>query len=356
MKNALYLLLVSVMLLSGCSDQEGDPVKRATSPVVVYKVHAVTVSDRVEVPGTAQADESVYITARVAGRVEVINFSDGQQVSKGDVIARMDQDEERAQLTAAQTQLAEHQREIRRLETLLARKAAAKRDLDERKTLAAVTASAIREIRARLDELTLIAPFAGRLGIRRVSPGALIQPGAVITTLDAAEKIKLDFTVATTELSGLTTGVPVEASCDVLPGEIFRGKVTGMDSRIDPLTRSMLMRAEIDNSEGKLIPGMLMRVVLQNRTRQSLVVPEESITQKQDKQFLTLVGVDGKAEIRAVETGLRRGGTVEIRHGLADGELVVVRGMGFVQAGQPVSISDTWDEIRDSQYSPAAAR
>ncbi|OIO68719.1 MAG: hypothetical protein AUJ57_09840 [Zetaproteobacteria bacterium CG1_02_53_45] len=339
------------LILCACGNQADAPKQRQNSSVVVLKAHTLLLSDHVEALGTAQADESITITARIAGRLEEVNFSDGQQVKKGDVIARMDQDEEQAQLVAAGVQLVEHQREIKRLESLLARKAAAARDLDLRKTQAALTASTIKEIKARISELTLRAPFAGRLGIRRVSPGAMIQPGTVITTLDAAEKIKLDFTVASTELDGLTTGMAVEASCDALPGELFSGKLTGMDSRIDPLTRSMLLRAEIDNKDGKLVPGMLMRVVLKSHERESLVVPEESVTQKQKQHFLTLVGADGRVELRAVETGLRRHGVVEIVHGLAAGELVMVRGMGFAKAGQTVSISETWDSIRDHQYS-----
>ena len=349
-KPCLTALLTLSILVAGCSDQSASSRQQPAKPVVVLKSYLTTLHDRVEALGTAQADESVNITAKVSGRLEHIHFSDGQQVSKGQVIARMDQDEERAQLAAAEAQLVEHQREIKRIETLLARKAAATRDLDERRTLAAVTASTIKEIKARIQELTLTAPFAGRLGIRRVSPGALIQPGTLITTLDAAEKIKLDFTVASTQLNGVTTGVAVEATSDILPDEIFRGVITGMDSRIDPVTRSMLLRAELDNSQGKLIPGMLMRVVLLSRERQALMVPEESITQKQGKHFLTLVDADNRVEVRAVEIGLRARGVVEVRHGVSAGEMVVVRGMGFVRTGQKVSISETWQQIRDGQY------
>lgn len=351
------LAVIMFALLASACDNQGETTKQKKNrSVVVLKAYSISLAERVEALGTAQASESITITARVAGRLEDINFSDGQMVKKGHMIARMDQDEQLAQLVTAEVQLAEHQREIKRLRQLLARKAVATRTLDERKTLAAITASSIKEIKARLNELTLTAPFAGRLGIRRVSPGAMIQPGTVITTLDAADIIHLDFTIASTQLTGLTTGTPIEASSDVLPAEKFSGTITSMDSRIDPLTRSMLMRAEIDNREAKLIPGMLMRVVLHSEKRQSLVVPEESITQQQDKHFLTLVAADGRAEIRPVETGLRERGLVEIRHGLAAGERVVVRGMGFVKAGQMLNISETWDSIRDSHYPADEAR
>jgi len=339
-----------VLLVPACGEQQESARKVPARPVVVLKSYAMPLSDRMEALGTAQANESITITATVAGRLEEIAFRDGQQVHKGDVIARLDQDEERAQLVAAEVQLAEHAREVKRLQTLLARKAAATRELDERKTLAAVTASSIQQIKARIDELTLRAPFDGKIGIRRVSPGALIQPGQVITTLDEVDPIKLDFSIPATMLQGLKPGDRIEAHADALGDEVFTGTVSATDSRIDPLTRSMLIRAMIANPDGKLIPGMLMRVSLLANERQAMVVPEESITQRQDKHYLTLVTADGKAELREVEPGLRRDGLVEIKHGLAADERVVVRGMGFVKSGQAVSISETWDRIRSSQF------
>jgi membrane fusion protein (multidrug efflux system) len=349
---SLPLLTVGLLalLLSACGDQGDSSRKAPAKPVVVLKAYALTLSDQVEALGTAQANESITITAKISGRLEEIAFTDGQQVHKGDLIARLDQKEEQAQLTAAEVQLAEHTREVKRLQTLLARKAAATRDLDERKTLAAVAASNIQQIKARISELTLKAPFDGKIGIRRVSPGALIQPGQVIATLDEIDPIKLDFSIPSTMLQGLKPGDRIEARAEALGDHLFTGTVSATDSRIDPLTRSMLLRAMIDNPEGQLIPGMLMRVTLLANEREAMVVPEESITQKQDRHFITLVTADGKAEVRAVQIGLRRDGLVEIRQGLVAGELVVVRGMGFIKSGQAVSVSETWEKIRDSQF------
>ena len=346
----LTVCLLLTLFVSACGDKDVTANKSAVKPVVVLKAYAILLSDQVEALGTAQANESITITATVAGRLEEIAFRDGQQVHKGDVIARLDQDEERAQLVAAEVQLAEHVREVKRLQTLLARKAAATRELDERKTLAAVTASSIQQIKARIDELTLRAPFDGKVGIRRVSPGALVQPGQVIATLDEVDPIKLDFSIPATMLQGMKPGDHIEARADALGEQVFTGVVSATDSRIDPLTRSMLLRAIIANPDGRLIPGMLMRVTLLANERQAMVVPEESITQKQDKHYITLVTPEGKAELRVVQPGLRRDGLVEIRQGLAAGERVVVRGMGFVKPGQAVSISETWDKIRDSQF------
>ncbi|HCS12958.1 MAG: efflux transporter periplasmic adaptor subunit [Zetaproteobacteria bacterium CG06_land_8_20_14_3_00_59_53] len=349
---SLFAVFLLAGLIGACSSQD-DAAGRSTGAkqVVALNVYSIRLSDRVEALGTAQANESITITSKVAGRLESIDFADGQQMHKGDVIARLDQDEEKAQLEAAVVQLAEHTREVKRLQELLQRKAAAMRELDERKTLAALTASNIEQIKARIDELTLRSPFDGKVGIRRVSPGALVQPGQVIATLDQMDPIKLDFSIPATMLQGLKPGDHIEARADALGEQVFTGTVSATDSRIDPLTRSMLIRAIIHNPDGRLIPGMLMRVTLLANQRDAVVVPEESITQKEDRHFLTIVTDQGKAELRAVTPGMRRDGLVEITKGLNTGELVVVRGMGFVKPGSPVRVSETWDTIRDSQFS-----
>lgn len=348
---SVCLFSLLCLLVSACGGPDGASGNKVKAKqVVALKVYTVQLSDRMEALGTAQANESITITSKVAGRLESIDFADGQQVHKGDVIARLDQDEEKAQLEAATVQFAEHAREVKRLQELLQRKAAAMRELDERKTMAALTASNIEQIRSRIAELTLRSPFDGKVGIRRVSPGALVQPGQVIATLDQVDPIKLDFSIPATMLQGLKAGDRIRARADALGEQIFTGTVSATDSRIDPLTRSMLLRAIISNPDGRLIPGMLMRVTLLANQRNAVVVPEESLTQRQDRHFLTIVTPEGKAELRVVEPGMRNDGLVEIRKGLTAGELVVVRGMGFVKPGSPVTVSETWDTIRDSQF------
>ncbi|OIO67346.1 MAG: efflux transporter periplasmic adaptor subunit [Zetaproteobacteria bacterium CG_4_9_14_3_um_filter_49_83] len=361
MKNlnqCLSLLLLSLLALSfSACDSQQQPTKQASEKtVVVLNVQPLQISDRVESLGTAQANESITITSKLAGRIEEILFTDGQQVEQGDVLVRLDQDEEEAQLKAAEVQLAEHAREINRLQKLLAHKAAATRDLDERKTLAAVTASDIQQIRARVGELTLKAPFAGKIGIRRISPGALLQPGQVIATLDMVNPIKLDFSIPSTMMQGLAVGERIEAQADALTERVFIGTVSATDSRIDPLTRSILLRALINNDDGALIPGMLMRVVLLANERQALMVPEECITQKQQRHYLTLADAQDKAEIRPVTIGTRQYGMVEIIKGLSAGERVVVRGMGFTKPGAKLQIIEVWDHIQGNQFSQQAGQ
>jgi len=343
----LRLLILSTCLLfiQACSQEEPNHQTPAARPVVVLKAYQETISTRVEALGTAQANESITITPNIAGRLEKISFSDGQQVNKGDIITEFDHDEELAQLAAATAQLAEQLREIERLKTLLKKKAAATRDLDERLTLATVARSAITEIKSRISDRVLRAPFAGKLGIRRISPGALVQPGQIITTLDAVDPIRVAFNLSATHLSTLHHGMSIEAYGAALPGEIFTGSITAIDSRIDPVSRSILTHAEIANPDARIKPGMLMHVSLLQEQRQALVAPEESITQREDDHFLTIITPDRRVELRKVNIGIRMPGRVEILDGLAAGEMIVVRGMGFLSPGQQVEIQQQWDTI-----------
>lgn len=349
----LILIAPLLLLLAACSSDEGQR-KSPEKPVVALKAYSVTINDRIEALGTANASESVDITAKASGKLESVAFTDGQRVKKGDVIVSLDQGEEQAQLAAATAQLAEHRREIKRLKELLAKKAAAERDLDERKTLAAVAAANVEGLKARIEELTIRAPFSGTLGIRRVSPGALVQPGQVITSLDKLDPIKLDFTVPATQLAGVAAGIPIEAHPDALADLTFIGTIKALDSHVDAATRSILARAEIANPDGRLIPGMLMHVTILKNERRAVIVPEEAVTQKEEQHFLTLIGSDGanagKVVLRPVTVGARQNGTVEIRDGLTKGELVIVRGMGFVRPGEAVKATETWETIRDSQF------
>jgi len=343
-------MISTLFSLGACDQQESKTAQsKAAKEVVAFKTTLSPLNTQIESLGTAASHESVDITSPVSGILESIAFSDGQHVNKGQVLAILDRDETLAQLQSAKVQLAEHEREMNRLETLLARKAATSRDLDARKTMAALTQSSIHEIQARLDELTIRAPFSGILGMRQKSPGALMQPGQIIATLDDVDTIHLDFSLPSLLLHDIQIGTHVQARSDALDERVFTGNITAINTRIDPITRAVMVRADVDNKDGLLRPGLLMRINIMANPRQGLIVPEESITQKQEQHFVTLINSEGKAEIRPIQIGQRLQGGVEVTEGLTAGELVIVRGMGFVKAGQAVTASHIWNSMADDQ-------
>lgn len=327
-----------------------ESARGGDTPVSVVKAYRQEVFDQVEALGTAYANESITVTATASETISEILFTDAQQVSKGDVIARLEQREEQAQLAGAKAQLQEHKRELERIAGLLKGKAASQRDYDERQTQLQITQKEIDGIQARIEDRTLRAPFNGTLGIRRLSVGALVQPGDIITTIDDISTIKLDFSVPALNLAMLKPGVAIEARTEALGDRVFTGVVEQVDTRVDPVTRSILVRAIIPNDEAVLRPGLLMRVTLLKNARTPVVLPEESVLQRQDAHFVLVVHPQTNVvEERRITPGTRRPGILEVKEGVEEGEMIIVRGVNRAVPGKPVIVKDIWDAARAPQ-------
>ncbi|MCU0560438.1 MAG: efflux RND transporter periplasmic adaptor subunit [Desulfobacterales bacterium] len=319
--------------------QSADRPVTVTAAPVVY----VVMFDRIEALGTVFANESAAISATVTERVVALHFEDNQFVRKGDPIATLSQQEVQAARDAAVEQLTEHQRELNRLESLLQNQSVSRQAYDQRKTLLRITQQRIKELEARLQDRSIRAPFSGVLGLRKISVGALVQPGDLITTIDDVSRIKLDFAVPETYIPLLAPGAAVSATSRILGGRTFEGTVAGIDTRVDPATRSVVVRALVPNPDRALKPGMLLTVTLLKNERRSLVVPEEAIVPFQRRTFVWVVdpGASASVERREVTTGGRRPGVVEILNGLAQGERVVVRGTDQLRPGSRVVVMQT---------------
>jgi membrane fusion protein (multidrug efflux system) len=289
----------------------------------------------IEAVGTALANESVEVTAKVANRIEAIRFTEGQRVAKGSVLVQLDRAQAGAELAEAEANLAEARRQLRRGQDLELTQALSRAQLDQLQTAVTTGAARVAAARARLDDTVIRAPFAGRTGFRRVSVGGLVSAGAVITTLDDASIIKLEFTVPQSFIGELAPGLPVEARVDGLGERVFEGKVATLGSRVDPVTRSIAVRAELPNPDGALKPGLFMSVTLRGRTTPTLVLPEEAIVPEEGRNYVFVV-TDGRAVRREVTTGARRPGRVAILAGLEDNDRVIVDGTFKARDGAPV--------------------
>jgi membrane fusion protein (multidrug efflux system) len=190
-----------------------------------------------------------------------------------------------------------------------------------------------------LNDTVIRAPFSGRVGLRRVSVGSLIAPGAVITTLDDTSTIKLDFTVPETVVAAMRPGLELEATSVAYPGQTFRGTVASVDSRVDPNTRSVTVRGLVPNASGELKPGMFLNVHLSRGAADVLVVPEESLLPEQGDVYVYVIE-DGKATKRKVQTGQRRVGSVQVTAGLEPGEMVVTEGTQKLREGASVKVQE----------------
>jgi membrane fusion protein (multidrug efflux system) len=195
----------------------------------------------------------------------------------------------------------------------------------------------VASARSKLGDTVVRAPFAGRVGLRRVSVGSLVSPGTVITTLDDTSTIKLDFTVPETFIPAVQPGLGIVGRSVAYPDRGFEGRVASVDTRVDPSTRSVTVRALLPNPDGLLKPGMFLTVRLSRGAVDALMIPEESLVPEQGDVFVFVVK-DGVAEKRQIRTGERRVGEVQVLDGLAAGDTIVTEGTQKLRPGAPVTV------------------
>ena len=321
--------------------QAPDGAKKPATPVIVTTVTRSNFSDEVEAIGTLKANESVDLASSVTELVTNVLFEDNQRVKKGDILVEMNAAEELAELAEQQSFLNQAQRQVNRLSPLVKSGAASASILDENRREVAAAKARVDAIQSRVDQRIIKAPYDGILGLRNISVGALAQPGSMITTIDDDLTMKLDFAVPEVFLSSLKKGIVIEAKTEAYPDTLFEGEIASIDSRIDPVTRSIQARALIDNTDGLLKPGLLMQVVVQKNPREAIVIPEETlIANAADNFVLVATTTDGKttAERRKVEIGTRKFGEVEILSGLKIGEQIITHGTLRVRPGAPLKI------------------
>lgn len=311
--------------------------------VIVAEAKRVDFALTVEAPGTARANESVEIRPQVSEVITAIRFTEGQRVEAGQVLVELEDSEAKADVAAARAALLDSETQARRARELFKTQAVSASEIDQRTARRDADRAALDAAESRLADTRVSAPFAGRLGLRRVSLGSLVTPSTVITTLDDTDTIKLDFDVPETVLSLLAEGLPVEAHSAAWPEQLFRGSVETVDTRVDPVSRTLTVRARIPNDDARLRPGMFLTAVLRREDVTALIVPEQAIVPEQSRQFVWVVGTGDVVEKREVRTGRRRPGQVEIVEGLEAGERVVAEGTQKMRSGGSVEVHGVLD-------------
>ncbi len=336
---------VVVVLLAHHFIRRSAPGQRSfdgrETAVVAEVVSPRTFADRTEAIGTVSANESVTVTPGVTERVSRVLFEDGEHVEPGQVLVELEHTEESAAVEEARIDVEEQSRQLERVKSLHRQNLVSQEDLDLAQGYLDAASARLQAAEARLKDRIIVAPFAGVLGIRRVSPGGLVSPGSEITTLDDLSVVKVDFTVPEASLAELAVGQSVQARCAPWPDDIFRGSVTSIDSRVDPTTRAVAVQARIPNPKGRLRGGMLMTVDLTCCEREALGVPERALLSYADKQYVYVVRDDNTAVQREIELGTRNVGWVEVVDGLEPGEVVVVDGLLNLRDGARVRVEST---------------
>jgi membrane fusion protein (multidrug efflux system) len=308
-------------------------------PVEVRAVPARSerLSFELEALGTTRANESIDLTSKVVNQVTAVRFEEGQQVRRGQVLVELDAAQVRADLAAAEAALVESRSQFERSRELAVTKILSDSQLEQIEATYKGNEARVGSARARVNDTVIRAPFDGRVGLRRVSVGSLVSPGTVITTLDDTRTMKLDFTIPETFLSVVQPGLEISARSVAYPDRNFDGKVSSIDSRVDPATRAVTVRALLPNEEGLLKPGMFLTVRLSRGAVDALLIPEEAIVPEQGEMFVFVVR-DDRVEKRRIRLGERRVGNVQVVEGLAVGERVVTEGTQKIRDGSLVAV------------------
>ncbi len=319
------------------------PAKGGGAPAGVAieatKVSMAKLPQALTAVGSLRSDETVIVRPEIAGRIAQILFREGERVSKGAVLVKLDDSVQQADLDKARANLVLSKSKFERAEDLRKQGFISSQARDEAENNFKVAQADVELMQARLSKLVLHAPFAGTIGLRLVSVGEYVKEGQDIVNLESLDPLKVDFRVPELALSQVRDGQTLQVTLDAIPDQAFDGRVYAINPLIDANGRSVVIRAHVPNRDGKLRPGMFARVRLfTSDVKDSALVPEESLFPVGEDKYVYKV-VDGKAQRQKVEIGQRRDGKVEIVSGLAASDVVVTAGQQKIRDGVAVRIA-----------------
>src|SRR6185437_419163 len=294
------------------------------------------ISNQIEANGSVMANEYVELHPEISGRIVYLNVPEGGSVTKGTVIARINDADLQATLEKSKAQLELNQKTAEREKKLLDINGINEADYDLAVSNVNSTKADIDYTQAQLDKTVIRAPFDGIVGLRQVSPGAYVTPANVIATVQQLDKIKVDFTVPEQYASVIRPGSLVDIQLDAQTNARRKGLIVATEPQINTTSRNLKVRALL--REGQANPGAFVKVFVNaGISKKAIMVPTNCII-PEDKNNQVMVVRSGKAKVVNVETGVREADNIEITRGLAMGDTVIVTGVLFARPDRPVSI------------------
>jgi membrane fusion protein (multidrug efflux system) len=307
-------------------------------PVEVARVTIAPAKRTTTAVGTFRSFESITVRPEIAGRIVAFEFKEGEKVTAGQVLVRLDDTLEKATLAQVKSQLDLAKANFDRAQTLVARNVGTGKALDEARAQLQSTQAALDLAQARLEKMTLVAPFAGTIGLRKVSVGDYLAPGADIVNLEQIDPLKIDLRVPEIFLPAVKIGAAINVQADAFPGRAFTGEIYAINPLVDEAGRSLVIRARIANPDDVLRPGLFARIDVTLAVRErAIFIPEQAIVPIGTETFVYKV-VDDKAVQTRVILGLRRTAQVEVLEGLSDGDSVVIGGILKIRDGSQVAV------------------
>ena len=325
------------------AEAKAAPAKGPAPGIVVeaVKVAVVSLPQALTAVGSLRSDETIIVRPEVAGRVSEILFKEGERVAKGAVLVKLDASVQQADLDRARANLTLSKTKHERAIDLRNKGFLSGQALDEAVNNLKVAQADAELMEARASKTTIRAPFAGTIGLRQISVGDYVKEGQDMVNLESLDPLKVDFRVPELALSQVKDGQTIQIALDALPDKVYDGRVVAINPLIDAAGRSIVIRAQVPNRDGRLRPGMFARVRLfTTGSKDTMVVPEESLFPVGDDKYVYKV-VDGKATRQRIEIGARREGRVEVVNGLTPDDVVVTAGVIKLREGAAVQLANT---------------
>jgi membrane fusion protein (multidrug efflux system) len=300
--------------------------------------------------GTLEAVQGITVTSEMTGKVAQINFEAGAKVKAGDLLVQQDTSSETAQLRAVEATVTLAQINFERAKQLLPAKVMSQADFDNAEAQFKQAAAQADTIRAAIEKKTIRAPFTGRLGLRQINLGQVINAGEPIVSLQALDPIYVNFQLPQQQLALVSKGFTVRITGDALPGQVIEGKITAINPQVDAATRNVRLQASLSNPAEQLRPGMFVNVtVVRPGAEQVLAIPATAIMYAPYSNSVFVVETkpgapDDQSPLvlrqQFVELGERRGDFVAVRTGLKAGDTVVSTGVFKLRNGQGVVVNN----------------
>jgi membrane fusion protein (multidrug efflux system) len=338
---ALLLFSFSLFTLYSCKEHAaadaGSPSKGGDVPVVDVMIATPrSLSNHIEANGSVMANEYVELHPEISGRIVYLNVPEGASVTKGTVIARINDADLQATLEKSRAQLELYQKTAERERKLLAINGINEADYDLAVSNVNSTKADIDYTQAQLDKTVIRAPFDGVVGLRQVSPGAYVIPANIIATVQQVDKIKVDFTLPEQYAAFIRPGALVDIQLDAQTNTRHKGLIVATEPQVNTTSRNLKVRALL--RDGLAHPGAFVKVFVDaGAGKKAIMVPTNCII-PEDKNNQVIIVRSGKARVVNVETGVREADNIEITRGLVTGDTVIITGVLFARPDAPVTI------------------
>jgi membrane fusion protein (multidrug efflux system) len=346
---AIFLILIKglqIFTMISAGKKMTPPPETVTSAIVKEEDWAPILS----AVGSVSAVQGAVVSTELGGMVSEIGFQNGTLAKKGDLLVKLDASQEEALLRSAEAEVELSRADLERTRGLAAKKVVSNSDLDAAESKFRRLTAVVDQMRSNIRKKAIVAPFDGQLGIRQVNIGQMINSGQPVVSLQSLDPVFADFALPQQYFSKLSQGLEIRVTTDAMPGRVFTGKLTAVNSMVDVATRNVMVQATLANPDHVLRPGMFAKVevVLPEKER-ALVIPGSAISYAPfgDSVFVIEKKKDPKTgkesqEIRQqfVRVGEARGDLVSITNGLKAGETVVGTGVFKLRNGMAVTINN----------------